>query len=160
MHSTNLIQYGRYFYQKGEGDDMEKNNFKLEQETNRLLPLKRHGPHRKRCVQQLFCFISCRGNVFTKPLPSNDGGYAYRHRLMGGIYEVRRWDGLSCHDIHTKFNRDWLRHSKVNRRYTLTHRQHGDRTDLLSFFQNKESRLKWGQGSHDHLSKLIRHGKN
>jgi hypothetical protein len=27
--------------------------------------------------------------------------YTYIHRLMGGIYEVHRWDGLRCHDIYT-----------------------------------------------------------
>jgi hypothetical protein len=31
--------------------------------------------------------------------------------LMGGIYDVRQWDGLRCHDTHTKFNKDWVRHS-------------------------------------------------
>jgi hypothetical protein len=34
------------------------------------------------------------------------------HTLMGGTYEVRRWDELRCHDIHTKFYKDWFRHSK------------------------------------------------
>jgi hypothetical protein len=33
---------------------------------------------------------------------------------MGGIYEVRRWDGLRGHDIHTKFYIDLLRHSNVD----------------------------------------------
>jgi hypothetical protein len=31
------------------------------------------------------------------------------HRLMEGIYEI-------CHDIHTKFHKDWFRHSKVDRK--------------------------------------------
>jgi hypothetical protein len=30
--------------------------------------------------------------------------------LMKGFYEVRRWDGLRWHDIHTKFHTDWFRH--------------------------------------------------
>jgi hypothetical protein len=36
----------------------------------------RHGPHRKRFLQQFFhsVCIRCRCNVFTKPLPSNDKG--------------------------------------------------------------------------------------
>jgi hypothetical protein len=57
--------------------------------TNRLLSLIRHGPHRKRRVQQFFYCCECisyRGNVsieplpskygriFTEPLPSNDNG--------------------------------------------------------------------------------------
>jgi hypothetical protein len=37
------------------------------------------------------------------------------HRLMRGIYEVRRWDGPSFRYIHTKFHKDWFRQSKVNR---------------------------------------------
>jgi hypothetical protein len=32
--------------------------------------------------------------------------------LMGGFYEVCCWDGLWCHDIYTKFHKDWFRHSK------------------------------------------------
>jgi hypothetical protein len=60
-------------------------------------------------------YIRCRGNVFTKSLPSNDRGiHIQTHRLMGGIYEIRRWDGLRCHDIYTKFHKDWLRPSKVD----------------------------------------------
>jgi hypothetical protein len=58
---------------------------------------------------------------------------------MGGICEVRRWDGLRCHDMHTKFHEEWFRHSKVN--WGGIHREHGDRINLLIFFQNKESRL-------------------
>jgi hypothetical protein len=45
--------------------------------TNRLLSLIRHGPHRKRRVQQLFyCCVCIRygGDVPTDPLPSNDRG--------------------------------------------------------------------------------------
>jgi hypothetical protein len=33
----------------------------------------------------------------------------------GRDYEVRHWDGLRWHDIHTKFHTDWFRLSKVNR---------------------------------------------
>jgi hypothetical protein len=68
------------------------------------------------------------------------------HRLMEGIYEVRRWDRLRCHGIHTEFHKDWFTYSNVNMwgfTYTLIHRQtdrqHGDRISLLSFLQNKES---------------------
>jgi hypothetical protein len=42
------------------------------------------------------------------------GIHMQTHRLMEGICEVRRWDGIRCHDIHTEFNIDWFRHSKVN----------------------------------------------
>jgi hypothetical protein len=41
--------------------------------------------------------------------------------------------------IHIKFHKDWFRYSKVDMQ---AYRYHGDRISLLSFFQNKESRLK------------------
>jgi hypothetical protein len=62
--------------------------------TKRLLSLIRHGPHRKRRVQQLFCCcmcIQCRGNVLPSLCPATIGGflpsrylatirgYTYRH---------------------------------------------------------------------------------
>jgi hypothetical protein len=87
--------------------------------------------------------IHCRGKVFTDPLPSTDRGiHVQTYRLMGGIYEVCRWNRLRCHDMHTEFHKDWYRHSKVNWGDSQTHRQHGDRISLLSLFQNKESRQK------------------
>jgi hypothetical protein len=53
-----------------------------------------YRPHSKGLVQQFFycCVcIHCRSNVFTEPLPSNDMKiHIWTHRLMGGIYEVRR----------------------------------------------------------------------
>jgi hypothetical protein len=79
----------------------------------------RHG---KRRVQHLFycCVcIRCHGNVFTEPLPSNDRViHIQRHRLTGGIYGVRRWNGLRCHYIHTKFHRVWFFYSKVDDGHT------------------------------------------
>jgi hypothetical protein len=32
------------------------------------------------------------------------GVHTYRHRLMGGMYEVCHSDGLRCHDIHRTSN--------------------------------------------------------
>jgi hypothetical protein len=34
--------------------------------------------------------------------------------LMGRIYGLQRWDDFRCHDIQTKFRKDWFRHSKVD----------------------------------------------
>jgi hypothetical protein len=42
---------------------------------------------------------------------------------MGGIYEVRRWDWFRCHDMRTKFQTDWFRHSKADWRDTQTDRK-------------------------------------
>jgi hypothetical protein len=72
--------------------------------------------------------IRYRGNLFTKPLPSNGKGIHFTelllatigwthrqtHRLMGGIYQVRRSDALRCYEVHTKFHKNWFRHSKVD----------------------------------------------
>jgi hypothetical protein len=44
--------------------------------------------------------------------------------------------------IHTKFHKVWFRHSKVDRGDTHTDTQQGDLIGLVSFFQNKESKLK------------------
>jgi hypothetical protein len=61
--------------------------------------------------------IRCNGNVFTGPLPSNEQwDNIQTHRLVGGIYEVLRWDGVRCRDLHTKFHKNWSRHSKVSGR--------------------------------------------
>jgi hypothetical protein len=80
-------------------------------------------------------------NVFTEPLPSDVKG---THILMGSIYEVRRRDGLRYHDTHTKFHNDWFRHSEIYRGiYIQTQTQtQSHEGDLISLFQNKESRLK------------------
>jgi hypothetical protein len=80
--------------------------------------------------------IRFRGNVSTEPLPSNDRKtHIQKRRLKGGIYEVRRRDRLSYHDIHTKFHKDWLMHSKFNKGDTETHRQHDDRIGNTFFFK-------------------------
>jgi hypothetical protein len=65
------------------------------------------------------------------------GGIRNRtHRMMGRIYEVRRWDELMCHDVHTKFHTERFRHSKVNvgERHSQTHWRLGDSISPLSFF--------------------------
>jgi hypothetical protein len=50
--------------------------------------------------------ICCRSNVFTEPLPSNERRDT--HTLTGGRFEVRRWDGLKCHDIRGGLISFWL----------------------------------------------------
>jgi hypothetical protein len=59
--------------------------------------------------------------------------------LVGGIYEVRSWNGLRCRDIRTKFHKDWLMEGGL---HTQIHRKQDDLMSLLLFFQNRESRLK------------------
>jgi hypothetical protein len=99
-------------------------------------PLTRHGPHRKRRVQQLlnFCMcIRCHGNVFTEPSPSIDKRiHIQTQRLMGGITKVCHWDGLSCHDTHTKIHKDWFRYSKVDVGDTQTARWSHKHTFMFS----------------------------
>jgi hypothetical protein len=47
--------------------------------------------------------------------------------------------------VHTKFHKDWFRHSKVVGGYTYrhsdTHGQKGDLISLLLFYKSKEIRL-------------------
>jgi hypothetical protein len=84
--------------------------------------------------------------------------------MMGGIYEVRRLDGLRCHNVHTKVYEDWLEHSKVDRGDTQTHRQHGDRISLLLFFQIRKVGYKGGEGKEEGKKKTeeekIKEGRN
>jgi hypothetical protein len=47
---------------------------------------------------------------------------------------------MKCAD--TKFHKDWVRHSKVDRRDAQIQRSHGHLISLLLFLQNKENRLK------------------
>jgi hypothetical protein len=122
-------------------------------------PLIRHEPHRKRLLQQFFvgaetfywvdiwqrygdtqtdtqtqasnnysCFTSC--CLTTIPVKDTE-----TNGMMGGVCEVCRWDGLRCHDIHTKFHKDWFRDSKVDSDWVdpRTHREQGYPINLLSF---------------------------
>jgi hypothetical protein len=118
---------------------------KFWEERITYFPLVRHGPHRKRRIQQfLSCCacIRCRGKVFNPAFASNDKGtHVQTHRLIGGICEVRRWNGLRCHDnlIRTKFHKNWFRHSKFNSGNTqLAWWLHKP----TFIFENRESRLK------------------
>jgi hypothetical protein len=48
-------------------------------------------------------------------LLSNDTGIRMQTQTpMTGNCNVRRWDGLRFHDIHTKIHKDWFRHSDVD----------------------------------------------
>jgi hypothetical protein len=61
------------------------------------------------------------------------------HRLVGGIYEVRRSDGLKYHDINTMCHKDWLRHSEVNGVgiYRHTDKRRACRSHKLTFTFSK-----------------------
>jgi hypothetical protein len=71
--------------------------------------------------------------VVTEPLPSN----------FMGFYEVFCWDGVRCHDIRTKCQKDWFRHSNADGGGdTQTHRLQGDLISLLLILskQGKEAK--------------------
>jgi hypothetical protein len=53
-----------------------------------------------RLIENYSNSYNCRGNVFTDHLPSNNWELTHTQKLMGGIYQVRRWDRLRCRDIH------------------------------------------------------------
>jgi hypothetical protein len=49
--------------------------------------------------------------------------------------------GSGVMTVQAKFHEDWFSHSKVDGGGGNTDAQHGDRMSLLSFFQNKKSKL-------------------
>jgi hypothetical protein len=71
----------------------------------------------------LHVFIAAEMCLTSHCLAMTGGIHIQIYRLMGGICEVCSWDGLRCHDVHTKFHKDWFRHSKVIRGDSQTHKQ-------------------------------------
>jgi hypothetical protein len=62
---------------------------------------------------------------------------------MGGIYEERCLNRVSCQDKHTNVHKDWFRRSEVDGDAVMqTHRQHGDPISLFLLYQNKKIGLK------------------
>jgi hypothetical protein len=53
-------------------------------------------------------------------------GVIHGHIPVGGIYEVRRGYELRCHDIRTRFHKDWFAILKLTRANSQTQRLHGD----------------------------------
>jgi hypothetical protein len=95
-----------------------------------------HGPHKKRRLRQFF--VTAGTCLPSRCLATIRGTYIQTQRVIGGIYEVRRWDGLRCHDRQIKFHKIG---SGIQKLIGEIHRQKGDLISLLLFFQNKESRL-------------------
>jgi hypothetical protein len=61
---------------------------------------------------------------------------------MAEIYEVLRWDGLSFHDVRTKFRKDWFRNSEADAQqqqgeYTYSH------TDWRKGFMKYAVEMPW-----------------
>jgi hypothetical protein len=112
-------------------------NKKFCEELIAYFPLIQHG-------QQFFycCVcIRCRGNDFTEPFPSNGTGI-HTYKLMRGIYEVRRCDGLRCNDIPSFIQiSSGIQNLLVREGDSQTHGQHDDLISIILCFQNKESRL-------------------
>jgi hypothetical protein len=48
-------------------------------------------------------------------------------------YAVEMGSGAMIY-VHTRFYKDWFRHSEVDKGDTQTHRQHGDLMSLLLFY--------------------------
>jgi hypothetical protein len=62
--------------------------------------------------------------------------------LMGGIYELRHWDGVGCYDIPSFMKIGSGIQKLIGEIHMQIHRQQGDRINLLLVLQNKESRLR------------------
>jgi hypothetical protein len=118
--------------------------------TNRLLSRDKSRTQQKTMPKKLFsaagtslpsCYLAMiEGYSLPNPCQATIGGiHVQTHRLMGEIYEVRRWDGLRCNDTHTKFRKDDPGSQKLMEGYTHRHTQEEDRISLLLFFyQNKK----------------------
>jgi hypothetical protein len=65
-------------------------------------------------------FVAAGMCLTNRCLATTEGIHIQTQGLMGGICEVRRRDRIRCHDIHTKFQKDWFRHSKVYKGETQT----------------------------------------
>jgi hypothetical protein len=72
----------------------------------------------------IIAYIRYHGNICTELLAGTERGRSLKRavalrrmrtatacRNIDEIYEVRCWDGLSCHDIYTTFHKVWLSHS-------------------------------------------------
>jgi hypothetical protein len=60
-------------------------------------------------------FVAAVAFLPSRCLATIGGMYIETHRLMEGIYEVRHWDGLRCHDIDIKFHKGLFSHSEITR---------------------------------------------
>lgn len=67
-------------------------------------------------------------------------GRAFRLRLKWGIYEARRWDRPRCHDVQSRFHKDWLSHSEADGRIAISkHELHRSKETYLGR-RNNDSR--------------------
>jgi hypothetical protein len=65
-------------------------------------------------IFHLRVFVAAVICLLSRYLATIGGIHIQTHRLVGGIYDVCRWDGLRCHDIHTKFHKYCFSYSKVD----------------------------------------------
>jgi hypothetical protein len=77
--------------------------------------IERHRHTRSTINIWLSVFPAARTCLRSRCLAMKGGIHIQTQRLMGGIYELHRWDGLRSYDIRTKFHKNWFRHSKVNK---------------------------------------------
>jgi hypothetical protein len=122
---------------------LKSRNKKFWEELIAYFPFIRHGAQRKRRVQQLIYWcvcIRCRGNVFTKPLPSSDNRtHIHTNTWSIGWSTPMRWAQVPWSHTHIEFHKYWLRHSKSWQRGT--HRQHGNLINLLLIFSFKTRKV-------------------
>jgi hypothetical protein len=68
-------------------DPLLSNDRRIRRPT--YFPLIQHGPHRKRVQQFLYCCVAV-GTCLPNRCLGTVWGYTHKHKLNGGIYEVRR----------------------------------------------------------------------
>jgi hypothetical protein len=80
-----------------------------------LIDIDRTENDASKILASLLAFIAAGTCLPNRCLTTRGGMHIKTHRLIGGICEVCRWNGLRYRVIHTRFNKDWFRHSKLNR---------------------------------------------
>jgi hypothetical protein len=87
-------------------------------------------------------YIGTGVQAILKFCPRNLRGYNVGNTVRS-IYELLLRDEFRCHDMHTKFHKDWSGVQKLmGGIHIQTHRLEVDFITLLLVFKNKECRLK------------------
>jgi hypothetical protein len=104
-------------------EPLPSNNRGIHRQTHRLSFDMTRSAQKTTCpsIIQLLCvFFAAETCSPSRCLATIGRIHIQTHRLMRRMYEARLWDGLRCHDMHTKFHKYWFRHSNFLGGYTHT----------------------------------------
>jgi hypothetical protein len=90
----------------------------------------------------LLCVFVATGMCIPSRCVATIRGDTQADKLMGRIYEVCYLDGLRCHDIHTKFRKEWLGLQKLIRVIWINRHERAH-TARISNKPSSEKRLRF-----------------